>query len=312
MHQHDPWLHLISCFQKNSSKSTSNHPKAILKKSVSSSTSCNSDVSIVESVNCVLSILIPTSPQDVVKVFSPPVGTCGKIWRSHIFTKWVGEKTPPRDATQKLVRRLTKSVWEFGNSSGFWLALLRWSWVVCFLTKYVISVQKIVNGSVGGWRGGTVYEHFEIHEYRYIILIYIYIRWYIMCFFIYSYYLYIPWPARPYQKLGFAMKHRVWHIHLWKHRVHLGNTVFWSNRPMQPILKDNLCQNQQQFDKNISTVSHQGEHWTPDILFPPFWIWFDMLVDFYVAWNLGKVFFQKKRWKRSGLWEKPVIPVFNP
>ena len=123
---------------------------------------------------------------------------------------------------------------------------------------------------------------------------------------------YIPWPARPYQKLGFAMKHRVWHIHLWKHHVHLGNTVFWSNPPMQPILKDNLCQNQQQFDKNISTVSHQGEHWTPDIHVPPFWIWFDMLVDFYLAWNLGRVFFRKKDEKRSGLWEKPVIPVFNP
>ena len=125
-------------------------------------------------------------------------------------------------------------------------------------------------------------------------------------------YIYIPWPARPYQELGFAMKHRVWHIHLWKHRVHLGNTVFWSNPPMQPILKDNLCQDQQQFDKNISTVSHQGEHWTPDILVPPFWIWFDMLVDFYLAWNLGRVFFRKKNEKRSGLWEKPVIPVFNP
>ena len=74
----------------------------------------------------------------------------------------------------------------------------------------------------------------------------------------------------------------------------LGNTVFWSHRPMQPILKDNLGQNQQQFENNISTVSHQGEQWTPYILFPPFWIWFDMLVEFYLAW---KSFFRK--WRKN-------------
>ena len=110
-------------------------------------------------------------PQDVVKVFSPPVGTCGKIWRSHIFSKGVETQPPPKRFT-------------FNKTSGVWE-------LISFLLAHPMKLSRLVPNKIchfcskdHEWKcrwmeeGNCLWTFWD----TWIVILYWYIRGY-MCFF---------------------------------------------------------------------------------------------------------------------------------